>query len=149
MHRLQLLKGGRGLPAPHCKKAPNKNGKWDIIHCYQANHPKPASSCPLRPDLGNSTEIHSRTVLCWGGMPLVAPENGSHQVGLAGHCSAHCFHPRICSWHLPNPPVPGSLRAALLHNVHGIQEWGIQWPGWDREVQQRHWWHSGCILINC
>lgn len=92
--------------------------------------------CPLRPGLGNSTEIQSRSVLCWGGMQLVASENGSHQVGLAGHCSAHCFHTGFCSWHFTNPPLPGSLSAALLHNVHGIQEWGIQWPAWDMEVQQ-------------
>lgn len=133
MHGLQLLKGGRDLPATHCKKAPNKNGKWDIIHHYQANHPNPASSLSFKTW---PWKLNARIVLCWGGMHLVASENGSHQVALAAHCSARCFHTRICSWHLTNPPLPGSLSAALLHNVQGIQEWGIQWPGWDMEVQQ-------------
>lgn len=128
MHRLKLLKGGRDLPAPHCKKAPNKNGKWDITIIKLITQTQ-LPPCPLRPGPGNSTEIHSISVLCWGGMQLVASENGSQQVGLGGHCSAHCFHIQVCSWHLTSPPFPGSLSAAPQHNVHGIQEWGLQWPG--------------------
>lgn len=136
MQRLQLLKGGRDPPAPHCKKAPNKNGKWDIIHCYQANHPNPASSLSFKtwPWKFNRNSEQNCALLGW-----VASENGSHQVALAGLSSALCFHTRI--WHLtsPGPSAQCPWHSGVGHSVAGLGHGSAT----------RHWWHSGCILINC
>lgn len=106
--------------------------------------------CPLRPGLGNSTEAHSRTVLCWGGMQLVASENGSHQGGLAGHCCSLFPHTDL-QLAFTQPSPSREAQCSPLHNVHGIGHSGLghSVARLGHGSATRHWWHSGCILIHC
>lgn len=100
--------------------------------------------CPLRPGLGNSTQIHSRTVLCWGGCswwPLRMAPTKWDWLELFPYtdlqlpfnqpsCSREpqCSPSAQCPWH-------SGMGHSMARLGHGSAT--------------RHWWHSSCILINC